>query len=307
VEVLGNSDEIEDEDGPGVSPGALKVSLAGMQIKLSMVLSDDRLAVPARSDRGDWIVKLPGTRYPDLPQVEAATLGWAKHVGHDVPDVMTPALESLVGLPVDLTRGPPTVFAIRRFDRAADGTRVHQEDLAQVLEIEPEHKYGNTGPARTSYDGVGKLVLDACGSAQAEEYVRRLAFVVAAGNGDAHLKNWSFQWIEGHERPRLSPCYDLVADICWPEFGWESNGGPTLGLALGRCRELASLSTDALDCFAKRSGIQNAKAVFLDALDRARTSFREVGATFPERMRRELPTHWGAVPLLRGVGPLELE
>lgn len=304
VEVVGDADDREDHAGAEPTPGTLKVSLAGMQIKLSMVLSNDRFAVPSRSDRGDWIVKLPGRSFPDLPEVEAATLRWAHRVGHAVPDVMTPPLSSLTGLPPDLADGPSTVFAIRRFDRADDGTRVHQEDFAQVLEIEPEHKYGNTGPLRTSYDRIGRLVLDACGPSEAHEFVRRLAFVVAAGNGDAHLKNWSFQWIEGSERPRLSPCYDLVADICWPQFGWDSEGGPTLGLALGRCRRLRSLSDDSLDGFSARSGIPDAKDVFRDALEATRAAYREVEHELPERMRTELPRHWQAVPLLRKVGPL---
>lgn len=304
VEVVGDADDLEDHADVDLPPGALKVSLAGMQIKLSMVLSEDRFAVPARSDRGSWIVKLPGTKFPDLPEVEAATLQWARKVGHEVPEVRTPALDSLVGLPPDLAQGPPTVFAIRRFDRAEDGTRVHQEDFAQALEIEPEHKYGNTGPSRTSYDGVGRLVLDACGLGEAQEFVRRLAFMVAAGNGDGHLKNWSFQWIPGRDMPSLSPCYDLVADICWPELGWDSKGGPTLGLALGRCRNFRSLSDDALDRFAVRSRIPNSKKVFREALDASRSAYREVEQELPERMRTQLPRHWSAVPLLRTMGPL---
>lgn len=304
VEVIGDADDLDEHTDPDPPPAALKVSLAGMQIKLSMVLSDDRFAIPARSDRGDWIVKFPGMTFPELPEVEAATLRWARRVGHEVPDVMTPALDALVGLPSDLAQGPPTVFAIRRFDRAEDGRRVHQEDFAQVLEVEPEHKYGNTGPARTSYDGIGRLVLDACGMTEAQEFVRRLAFVVAVGNGDAHLKNWSFQWIEGRERPRLSPCYDLVADICWPRFGWDADGGPTLALALGRHRRLARLTEEALDVFTTRSGIPEAKAVFFEALDATRSAYREVEPGLPERMRTELPRHWQAVPLLQKIGPL---
>lgn len=304
VEVIGEADDLEDHGALEPPPGALKVSLAGMQTKLSMVMSGDRFAMPARSDRGDWIVKLPGTSLPELPEVEAATLGWARKVGHDVPDVMTPPLASLVGLPADLADGPATVFAIRRFDRTEDGTRVHQEDFAQVLEIEPEHKYGNTGPVRTSYDRIGRLVLDACGLSEAEEFVRRLAFVVAAGNGDAHLKNWSFQWLPGFDRPRLSPCYDLVADISWPQYGWDSDGGPTLGLALGRCRRLSTLGDEALDTFASRCGIRSAKVVFMDALEAARRAFREIEGEVPLRMRTQLLRHWRAVPLLRRVGPL---
>src|SRR5690606_17324517 len=101
---------------------------------------------------------------------------------------------------------PERVFAIKRFDRAQNSQKVHQEDFAQALEFRPEHKYGGDGAWSTSYDMLGRLVLDACGEGQAQEFVRRLAFVVAAGNDDAHLKNWSFQWTGG-PRPTLTPNY----------------------------------------------------------------------------------------------------
>jgi serine/threonine-protein kinase HipA len=308
VEVVGEPDDegAEDESDPlraSVPPVRLKVALTGMQLKLSMVLSHNRFVLPASSDRGTWIVKLPGANLPDLPEVEAATLAWARHLGHPVPRIRTPPLAALEGLPTDLQTGPPTVFAIERFDRREDGTRVHQEDLCQVLEIDPKHKYGNTGPARASYDGIGRLIRDACGDEEAAEFVRRLAFVVASGNGDAHLKNWTLQWGSGG-RPRLSPCYDLVADISWPDFGWGRSQAPTLALTLGRARYLNRLDRDAVDQFAARSQIPDAKAVFLHALEQARTHYGEIEDRAPARMRDALELHWRAVPLLRAFGPL---
>lgn len=306
VEVIGEVGAFEEEElrAAALPPGLWKVSLAGMQLKLSMVRSSAGFSLPAHSERGDWILKLPGARFPDLPAVEAATLAWAKHLGHEVPEVLTPPLEALEGLPQDLREGPPQVFAIRRFDRLEDGRRVHQEDFAQVLEVPPEHKYGHSGPYKTSYDRLGTLVLDAGGLEQAHEFVRRLAFVVGAGVGDAHLKNWSFQWLEGEARPRLSPCYDLVSDVSFLEFGWANSRKPTLALALGRSRALGRLRLEHLRTFQERSRIPDAEAIFMDALARIREGFRALEGDFPSSMRRALPVHWEAVPLLRRLGSL---
>ena len=48
------------------------------------------------------------------------------------------------------------------------------------------------------------------------EWVRKLAFNVYVGNGDAHSKNYSF--ILGPSGIGLSPLYDAVATWAWPQF-----------------------------------------------------------------------------------------
>ena len=56
------------------SPEALRFSLAGMQLKLSMSMASERLVLPATGSAGQWIVKLPGHGYPELPDVERWTM-----------------------------------------------------------------------------------------------------------------------------------------------------------------------------------------------------------------------------------------
>lgn len=312
VEVVGTVDGLADRSVGGPPVAGLKVSLAGMQIKLSMVLSNGRLVVPARSEDGLWIVKFPGAVFEQLPEVEAATMAWAHHLGHEVPEFLVSPLESLVGVPADLREGPPTVYAIRRFDRVEDGGRIHQEDFAQALDIEPKAKYGDGLQFQPSYADLGRLVLDACGPAGADEYVRRLAFVLAAGNGDAHLKNWSFQWPREARRPRLSPCYDLVSDISWPTIcGWQAEHPPTFALRLfraraGGTRPFADVTARAVRLFQDHCGIPHAESIFVDALRRAGQACSDIGGTFPERMRTALVDHWSRVPLLRSLGPLRV-
>src|SRR6266478_1733952 len=79
-----------DEDAPepvGSTPDTesarvLRFSLAGVQLKFSAVKSAaGGLTVPADGVGGSWIVKLPSTKHPDIPENEFAMMELARRVG----------------------------------------------------------------------------------------------------------------------------------------------------------------------------------------------------------------------------------
>ena len=299
VEILGGIDDDDQEQGANSSttpqPHQLRFSLAGIQLKLSMIHDGDRYVIPASGEGGRWIVKIPGERFPDLPEVESATMSWAGRSGLDVPAHRVLPIASVHGVDPGLLGTPASAFAIERFDRRVDG-RVHQEDFAQALELSPRHKYGD-GKRRIGYGGLLQLVGDAGGPHARQAFLERIAFVVASGNGDAHLKNWSFQWDHDH-RPRLSPCYDMVATVSWPELD------PELALEFGRVRKFAQLDRSALARLAERARFPDAEPIFMAALERARNSWVAVVDQTPKRMREALALHWSSVPLLSSLGGL---
>ena len=301
VEVVGDTPEDPIGELSGSEDSELRFSLAGMQLKLSMLLSGDRFVFPARGQSGAWIVKIPGERFQDLPEVEAATMRWAQETGLVVPDFHILPIERLSGVDAALLGEPRSAFAIRRFDRQAEG-RVHQEDFAQALEFRPDNKYGDQQPGAT-YDSLARLVSDLCHEKDRLEYIARLAFVVASGNDDAHLKNWSFQWSYEH-RPWLSPCYDMVATVSWPEFGWDRKIAPHLSLSLGKEKSFAELDRRCLEKFAQRSGQSDAVDLFMHSLERARLAWESVAERAPQRMVDGIVRHWSQVPLLRSIGSL---
>jgi serine/threonine-protein kinase HipA len=283
-------------------PGEFRFSLAGMQLKMSMLLRGDRFALPMRGEVGSWIVKIPGERFPELPEVENASMAWAHASGLSTPPCRVVPMEELQGVEQALLGNFPTVFAVERFDRSPEG-RIHQEDFAQALEIRPMEKYGE-GPHGVSYDGLTRLVRDACGQDVQAEFLRRLAFVVASGNGDAHLKNWTFQWGRKH-RVWLSPCYDQVATISWPaEDGWEVRGGPRLALSIGRTRRFRELERKHIRVLTERGRAPNGEDVFMSGLEMARSAWNSVKDRAPVRMREAVKKHWNSVPLLRELGGL---
>jgi serine/threonine-protein kinase HipA len=188
----------------------LRFSLAGVQPKFSMRYEGKSLVLPMTGQGGDWIVKLPDRRFPDVPANEYSMLTWMSLCGIDVPDIRLVPGSDLSGLPEGLIGGQENALAVRRFDRTAEG-RVHQEDFAQVRETPAENKY-----ERASYSGLGRLIATLAPQ-DVIEYIRRLAAMVVIGNLDAHLKNWTLRYPD-RRTPRLSPAYDFVAVMAYPEF-----------------------------------------------------------------------------------------
>ncbi|MFC4033511.1 type II toxin-antitoxin system HipA family toxin [Streptomyces polygonati] len=186
-----------------------RFSLAGVALKFSMLAHGDRLTVPAAGELGDWLVKFPDYRHADVPRNEFAIMSLAKSVGLDVPDIRLLHREELGGLPDRMwPNSEKWAYAVRRFDRAPDGvkSRVHIEDFAQVRDKYPRDKYQST------FETVAAVAYRGRDLDSLREAVRRIAFSVAVGNGDAHLKNWSLIYRD-RRTPTLSPAYDLVSTI----------------------------------------------------------------------------------------------
>ncbi|CAO5168643.1 serine/threonine-protein kinase HipA [Frankia sp. AiPs1] len=208
----------------GVSPW--RFSLAGVALKFSMLAKGDRLTVPAAAENGDWLVKFPDQRFAQVPRNEFVMMSMAREVGIEVPDVRLVHRDELVGLPDRMwPNSEEWAYAVRRFDRGNDPARtpVHIEDFAQVRDKYPDAKYEGT------FETVAALSYRGHNLAALREMVRRLAFNVIIGNGDAHLKNWSLIYRD-RRHPTLSPAYDLVSTVT---YGRQGGHMDDLGLKLG--------------------------------------------------------------------------
>ena len=195
------------DDVAGTSPW--RFSLAGVALKFSMLARGDRLTVPIGGELGDWLVKFPDYRHADVPRNEFAMMSLARAVGLDVPDIRLLHRDELDGLPDRMWPNDERwAYAVRRFDRTSDGSgpRIHIEDFAQVRDKYARDKYQST------FETVAALSYRGRDVASLREAVRRIAFSLAVGNGDAHLKNWSLIYRDGRT-PSLSPVYDLVSTV----------------------------------------------------------------------------------------------
>ncbi len=190
--------------------GPIKFSLAGVGLKFSMMKEGERFTIPGSSDTGShWIVKLPDARHRAVPQNEFAVMQLAKSVGIEVPEIHSLHREEAFGIPDHLwPTGEEFAFAIKRFDRGNDGSRIHIEDFAQIRGFYSEEKY------RGAFETIAALCYRGEDEDSLCEFVRRFVFNVIVGNGDAHLKNWSMIYPDGRS-PRLSPAYDIVSTIVY--------------------------------------------------------------------------------------------
>ena len=221
-----------------------RFSLAGVALKFSMLLQQDRLTLPATGVGGDWIVKLPDRSYPNVPHNEYAMMRLAWMVGIDVPEVRLVHRDQLDGLPGHVwAQGEDLAYAVRRFDRGPNRELIHIEDLAQIRGFYPDRKYAG------NYETIAALVYRGHDVASLQEFARRLTFSILISNGDAHLKNWSLIYTEPRV-PRISPAYDLVST----RFYMGADEG--MGLPFGGVRQYERVRLKTFERLESRLGVQ---------------------------------------------------
>jgi serine/threonine-protein kinase HipA len=292
--------QLQDGDAPVTPPSreenedpeiGMRFSLAGVQLKFSMVRRGDRFCMPGRDGRGDWIAKIALDAYTELCANEWVTMEWARTTGFEVPATELRTLGDLVDVP---HQGESTtqVFMIQRYDRVAAGNRIHQEDFQQIVGRRARGKYKDV-----TYEGLVRLAVQIVGKEAWPEMLRRLAFMVASGNDDAHMKNWSLVYPGAGIQARLSPLYDQVFTAQWPQFSI------TLALKLGGTKEFAAIDLGRFRELARRVGQrpEDADAVVNRTIAEAVsawTMLRDHPAV-SNGYREALQQHWRKVPLLK--------
>lgn len=277
-------------DRDGADADGLRFSLAGVQLKFSMVRGAERFHMPGHDQHGGWIAKISYEQYPDLAANEWTTMEWARAVGFEVPRTELRPLGELTGVPHN-GAADSQVFLIERYDRGRDGTRTHQEDFQQIVGRRPKKKYEDM-----TYDRLALLVTNVIGPEAYDEFIKRLAFVVASGNNDAHMKNWSVIYPDGLT-PRWSPLYDQVFTARWQQF----SRAPAL--KVDGAREFAEIDLRHFQVLATRCGADaDATAAIVAAtVARAVDAWGEVREhpNVTSEYREALRRHWQRTPLLR--------
>ncbi len=207
LDALVNLKESE-KDGTMQDNAPYRFSLAGVQLKFSALAeSTGGLTIPASGVGGDWIIKLPAQNFGSVPENEWSMLELAREIGINVPETRLVDLSDVAGLPDLGVLSGNQALAIKRFDRGEKGTRIHIEDFAQVYGLFPDAKY-----SKVSYANVANMVWTLTGETGLVDFIRRLVFNIIIGNGDMHLKNWSFIYPDG-KIPKLAPAYDYVSTV----------------------------------------------------------------------------------------------
>ena len=170
-----------------------KMSIQGVQPKLSAVLDTRRRSLELVDRGGFFILKPQVPSYSNVPENEDLTMRLAALAGVEVP------FHFLVH-----SIDPAWTYCIRRFDRTPQGRRIAVEDFAQLTGASRETKY------ESSMEKVAEVVQSFCTFPMVEKarLFRLTLFNFLVGNEDMHLKNFSLLTFEG--KTALAPAYDLV-------------------------------------------------------------------------------------------------
>jgi serine/threonine-protein kinase HipA len=172
---------------------AAKMSIQGVQPKLSAVLSikDGKFILVEKGGR--YILKPQHQYYTQLPENEDLTMRLASVIGLEIP------VHGMLW-----SKDNTLTYFIRRFDRKGQNNKVPVEDFAQLAGLTRDTKYNY------SMEKIVKLIDDYC-TFPAIEKIKLFKLVIfnyLTGNEDSHLKNFSV--ITDDNQVKLSPCYDLV-------------------------------------------------------------------------------------------------
>ena len=185
------------------------VSLSGVQPKVGVSKEGGRYVGRTKMQDTHIIAKLPVVGQPLLPEVEYLSLRLAAAAGVSVTQAHLEPLEALAvehGYDLGDADKKTNFLAVDRYDRTPHG-RVHCEDFAQVLGIQPEQKY-----LGASYLDIASVMMafPSLGEAAVHELLRRIVVNEMLGNPDMHLKNIGVWYPDGHT-PEMPPAYDIVA------------------------------------------------------------------------------------------------
>jgi serine/threonine-protein kinase HipA len=190
------------------------ISVSGVQAKLAVLRQGDRFVgrtkLANRRDVRHVIAKLPVPAYPLLPELEHLSLRLAAAAGVSVVEADLAPLERLAvehGYDLGDADADTRFLAVYRYDRDVDTPtgRMHCEDFAQILDVQPEHKYTQ------DYLTVAAVMMaiPSLGEAAVHELLRRILVSDLMGNPDMHLKNIGLRYPDGRTAD-LPPAYDVV-------------------------------------------------------------------------------------------------
>lgn len=217
----------------------LRLSLAGAQAKVPLIMTDAGLALPRPGEPTTHILKPPIARFADTTENEAFAMRLAKGIGLDTADVDIRSVRDR------------SFLLVRRYDRKADSggrvQRLHQEDFCQALGYTSAQKYAaDGGPVfRDCF-----ALLRRAATRPARDVLKLLdaaLFNLIIGNADAHGKNFSL--LHTNEGITLAPLYDLLSTVSYPDLS------PNLAMKIAKRARLEDLVARDWAKFAEETGL----------------------------------------------------
>ena len=196
---------INDDTEVDIVAAINKISISGVQEKISAIIKKGKIIVTPEEEAGRYILKpIPeykGLRFRhNIPANEHLTM----QIASQVYKINT--AENALAFFAD---GDP-LYITKRFDYRADGSKIKQDDFASIAG-KTERNSGKDFKYSGSYEDIANLLKQSVSAwrVEMEKFFTLVVFNYLFGNGDAHLKNFSLQETDGGDYV-LTPAYDLV-------------------------------------------------------------------------------------------------
>jgi serine/threonine-protein kinase HipA len=186
----------------------LRLSLAGAQDKLPVVVNKDRIGLAMNGTPSTHILKSAIATLDDSVVNEHFCLELAA------------ALKLATARSLIRTAGDHRFLLVERYDRTrgknGQSDRVHQEDFCQALGRASETKYQHEGGPDLN-DCFKLIRAETRPSAPSVlKFLDAIIFNALVGNHDAHAKNFSLLY--GMNGTAMAPLYDIVSTAVYPDL-----------------------------------------------------------------------------------------
>ncbi len=192
-----------EEDAEKFIENRKRISISGVQEKLSLVLDKNKLRLTKEGEQGTYLLKPIPRDLKNVNQVPAnehLTMQIARQVY---------GLQTAENALIFFSNGEPA-YITKRFDVREDGSKWGKEDFAS-LAGKTEENAGQNFKYDFNYEEMGELLKKFVPAwrVEIEKLYSLIVFNFLFSNGDAHLKNYALLETPGGDYV-LSPAYDLL-------------------------------------------------------------------------------------------------
>jgi serine/threonine-protein kinase HipA len=198
-----NSPKTSDDNAAIFIENRKRISISGVQEKMSLLLDKNKLRLTKESELGTYILKpipVDLKKVSQVPANEHLTMQIARQVY---------AINTAENALIFFKTGEPA-YITKRFDVKQDGTKWGKEDFATLAGKTTENAGANF-KYDYSYEALAELLKRYVPSyvIEIEKLFNLIVFNYLFSNGDAHVKNFSLLETENGDYT-LSPAYDLI-------------------------------------------------------------------------------------------------
>ncbi|MCK5528173.1 MAG: HipA domain-containing protein [Kiritimatiellae bacterium] len=180
-----------------------RISVSGVQEKVSLLLENNKLRLTNEGEKGTYILK-PIPR--DLKKVDQVPAN--EHLTMQIASQIY-KIKTAKNALIFFKEGEPA-YITKRFDIKKDGTNWAKEDFASLAGMTSDIA-GDNFKYDYSYEEMGELIKKYVPAymVEIEKFFALVVFNYLFSNGDAHLKNFALlESVSGDYL--LSPAYDLI-------------------------------------------------------------------------------------------------